>query len=81
MLVREFLLGGRSRGNYYVRGKKDSPCFYLIGRRRMMTCRTVEEIIFLFIFEKYSWYQYKSMVLRTETFNLQEKGRCSVLFN
>lgn len=81
MLVREFLLGGRSRGNNYVRGKKDSPYFSLIGRRRMMTCRTLEGMIFLFIFEKYSWYQYKSMVLRTETFNLQEKGRCSVLLN
>lgn len=65
MLVREFLLGGRSRGNHYVRGKKDSPYFYLIGRRRMMTCRTLEEIILLLIFEKYSLYQYKSMVLRT----------------
>lgn len=81
MLVREFLLGGRAKANHYVRGKKDTPYFYLIGRRRMMTCRTLEEIMFLLIFEKYSWYQHQSMVLRTETFNLQEKGRCSCLFN
>lgn len=36
----------------------------------MTTCRTLKEIIFLLIFEKYSLYQQQSMVVRTETFNL-----------
>lgn len=48
MLVREFLLGRRSRGNHYVKGKKDSPKFYPIGRR-MMTCRTRRDNISSYI--------------------------------